>query len=171
MICHNCGHDNIQGTDLCENCGSDLAGLDLPEAHPGFRGRLMTDPVGDLPLSPALSVQEEDPVATAISAMRDAGLGCVLVLRDQDLRGIFTERDVLTRVVRSGGDPRTIAVREVMTSEPITLSPADPPAHAIHLSAARGLRHLPVVAGGEILGVISVRHLLRHIHENVLRDS
>ena len=57
---------------------------------------------------------------------------------------------------------------EVMTPRPITLSPSDPPAHAIHLSAARGLRHLPVVESDQVLGFISVRHLLRYIHEDVL---
>ena len=171
MLCPNCGHDNIQGADLCTKCGSDLAGLDLPEAHPGFRGRLMTDAVGDLPLSAPLSVQEDTPVAQAIASMREAGVGCILVMDGSSLRGVFTERDVLTRVVRPGGDAQTITMAEVMTPNPISLSPSDPPAHAIHLCAARGLRHLPVVSDDRILGVISVRQLLRHIHENVLGDS
>ena len=172
MLCPNCGHDNIQGTDLCESCGSDLAGLDLPEAHAGFRGRLMTDQIGDLPLiSPPPSVQVDTTAQEAISLMREARHGCVLVQREAELLGIFTERDVLTQVVRPGKDPEQVTMAEVMTPRPITLSPADPPAFAIHLSAARGLRHLPVVENDEVLGFISVRHLLRHIHENVLADN
>lgn len=168
MRCPNCGHDNIQGTDLCETCGSDLAGLDLPEAHPGFRGTLMTDHVGDLTLTPPLTVRGDTTAEAAISLMREARHGCVLVQEGAHLLGIFTERDVLTRVLRPGKDPRQVTMTEVMTPRPITLSPSDPPAHAIHLFATRGLRHLPVVEDDSVLGFISVRNLLRHIHEHVL---
>ena len=103
--------------------------------------------------------------------MRDANHGCVLVHEGDKLTGIFTERDVLTRVLRPGRDPHQVVMSEVMTPRPITLAPSDPPAYAIHLSAARGLRHIPVVDGDTVLGFISVRHLLRHIHENVLGAS
>jgi len=169
LLCPNCGYDNIQGTDLCESCGSDLAGFDLPEAQPGFRGRLMTDHVGDLHLiAPPAAVQIDTTAAEAISLMREARHGCVLVQNESELVGIFTERDVLTRVIRPGKAPQQVSMSEVMTPQPITLAPSDPPAHAIHLSAAGGLRHLPVVEGDRTLGFISVRHLLRHIHENLL---
>ena len=171
MLCPDCGHDNIQGIDHCERCGSDLASLDLPEAQSGFRGRLMTDHVGDLPLVAPLSVDPESTVAAAIAVMREARHGCVLVHQNEHLIGIFTERDVITRVVRAKRAPNKVAISEVMTPDPITLSPSDPPAHAIHLSAARGLRHLPVVDGREVLGFISVRHLLQHIHDAVLKSD
>ena len=168
MLCPNCGHDNIQGADLCERCGSDLAGLDLPEAQPGFRGRLLTDAVSDLPLVAPLSVGIDSTAADAIELMREARHGCVLVRDGTRLVGIFTERDVVTRIVRPDREPGRTPMHEVMTPRPITLSPTDPPAFAIHLSAARGLRHLPVVDGDDVLGFISVRHLLRHIHDVVL---
>lgn len=128
----------------------------------------MTDHVGDLRLIAPLFVDPETTAAEAIAIMREARHGCVLVKQDSSLVGIFTERDVLTRVLQPGRDPKTVTMNEVMTPRPITLSPADPPANAIHLSAARGLRHLPVVDQEEILGFISVRHLLRYIHEDVL---
>lgn len=171
MRCPNCSHDNIPGADLCDSCGTDLAGLDLPEAKAGFRGRLMTDSVGELHLiSPPPAAYPDTTAADAIGLMREAKHGCVLVQDGEDLVGIFTERDVLTRVLRSGIDPEQVTMSEVMTPQPITLAPADPPAYAIHLCAARGLRHIPVVENGRVLGFISVRHLLRHIHENVLGD-
>ena len=168
MRCHNCGHNNIAGIDLCERCGSDLAGLDLPEAQAGFRGRLMTDHVGDWQLIAPLYVEPDTSAAEAIALMRDAKHGCVLVRDNDSLVGIFTERDVLTRVVRPGKDPSELTMKDVMTTSPTTLAPSDPPAFAIHLSAARGLRHLPVIEEDEVMGFISVRHLLRHIHEDVL---
>lgn len=167
MLCPNCGYDNIQGIDLCERCGTDLAGLDLPEAESGFRGKLMTDRVESLALEPPLSVDPDTTVAAAIELMREARHGCVLVREDSRLVGIFTERDVISRVLRPGLDPQAVPITEVMTAQPVTLSPSDPPAYAIHLSAARGLRHLPVVDKDRVLGFISVRHLLRHIRETV----
>lgn len=171
MLCPNCGHDNIAGTDLCESCGSDLAGLDLVEAEASFQGRLMTDHLGDFPLVAPLSVSPEATVAEAVELMRQARQGCVLVRSGSALVGIFTERDVLTRIVRPGRDPQQIRMAEVMTREPVSLSVEDPPAFAIHLSVARGLRHLPVTDGSEVRGFISVRHLLRHIREIVLGNQ
>lgn len=168
MNCPFCGHDNIPGIDLCESCGSDLAGLDLPEARSGFRGRLFSDRIDSMNLVPPLTVTPNTTVAEAIGLMRTAEHGCVLVQDSNKLIGIFTERDVLSRVVCPGRDPEQVSMSEVMTANPIQLSPSDPPAFAIHLSVARGLRHLPVVDGDELLGFISVRHLLRHIHEQVL---
>ncbi len=168
MICPNCGHDNIAGFDLCESCGSDLAGLDLPEARPGFPGHMMTDRVGDLDLAEPLFVSADTTVAEAIAKMREKRHGCVLVREDSRLVGIFTERDVLARVVRRGLDAAGVRVAEVMTPNPVTLSPRDPPAFAIHNTVARGLRHLPVVDGDRVLGFISVRHLLRYIHHDVI---
>ncbi len=168
MNCPSCGHDNIAGVEVCASCGSDLAGLDLPESHAGFRGRLLTGHIGDLRLVPPATSSSDSTVAEAIQTMRDQKHGSVMVIDDGRLIGIFTERDVLTKVVRSGRDSSTTQVREVMTANPITLDLSDPPAYAIHLSVARGLRHLPVIDGHEVKGLVSVRDLLRHIHEDVL---
>ncbi len=170
MRCPNCGTDNIQGSDLCERCGSDLAGLDLPAAGAGFRGKLLSARVGDLELTPPLAVGPETPVADCIAKMREAHHGCVLVLEDSRLRGIFTERDVLTRVVRPRLDPAT-PVAKVMTPKPYTLEPGDPPVFAVHMCAVRGLRHLPVVDDGKVVGFLSVRHLLRFVLEEVIAGS
>ena len=168
MLCPYCSHDNIAGAEFCESCGADLAGLDLPESHMGFRGRLLTGHISDLRLLPPATSTSEATVAEAIQTMRDEKHGSVMVIDDGKLVGIFTERDVLTKVLRTGLDPSTTQVREVMTRKPITLDLADPPAYAIHLSVARGFRHLPVTDGNDVKGLISVRDLLRHIKEDVL---
>ena len=131
----------------------------------------MTDRLGDLPLVPPLWVSHESSAAEAIERMRQARHGCVLVEDEGALVGILTERDVLTRIVRPSRDPHQVTVAEVMTGNPVSLAPEDPPAFAIHLSVARGLRHLPVSDGTKLLGFISVRHLLRHIHEVVLGED
>ena len=168
MLCPNCSHDNIAGIDLCEICGTDLAGLDLPESHMGFRGRLLTGRISDISISPPITATPDISVVEAIESMRSHKHGSVIVLENGKLVGIFTERDVLTRVIVPGLDPASVKVSEVMTPNPITLDINDPPAYAIHLSVAQELRHLTIMEGNELKGLISVRDLLQHIHEDVL---
>lgn len=171
MLCPNCGHDNIAGVDYCEECGTDLAGLDLPEAGSGFRGRLLTDHIADLPTDRPIVVSPDTTVAAAIEKMRSEQHGCVLVQQGSTLVGIFTEKDVLTRVLRPGIDLGATPVSAVMTADPIIVSPSDPPAFAIHNRVARGLRHMPVVEDSKIVGFLSVRHLLRYIQEDILGND
>ena len=169
MRCPYCESDNIPGVDLCESCGSDLAGIDLPEAGRGLRGRLMTDAIADLELSECLSVSTDATVADAIRAMRQARLGCVLVLDAHGaLAGIFNERHVLTRVIRKGLEPSSTPISEVMSPDPLRLAPEDPPAFAIHCMVDYGFRHMPVVSGNEIHGFISVRNVLAYLNRQVL---
>ena len=120
MLCPNCGHDNIAGVDLCENCGSDLAGLDLPAAQPGVAGRLLSDRVGDLPLAPRVTATPDQTVAAAVETMRQASQGYVMVVEDDRLVGILTERDVISRVVDAGVAASDTNVGAVMTRSPAT---------------------------------------------------
>lgn len=168
MRCPNCGHSNIEGVDFCENCGTDLAGLDLPEAGAGVRGRLLSDHIADLPIAGPVVVAPEATVADAIAKMRSEKQGCVLVQDGSRLLGIFTEKDVLTRAVRPAIDLGATPVSEVMTPDPVIVAPGDPPAFAIHNRVARDLRHMPVVDQSRVVGFISVRHLLRYIQEDIL---
>lgn len=168
MRCPYCGTDNIAGNALCESCGSDLAGLDLPEARGGFAGRLMTDQIGDLDLTTPITTTPDETVKAIVLRMREARHGCVQVLEGDRQTGIFTERDVMSRVVRRGLDPGTTSVGEVMTRWPTTLSTADPPAFAIHRMVSQGFRHLPITRAGKLAGSISVRNILRYIDRDIL---
>lgn len=168
MRCPNCGTDNIPGNDLCEVCGSDLAGLDRVESQANFQGQLMSDRIGDVTMGPALVVEGSASVREAVETMRRFRHGCVLVQDQGQLVGIFTERDLLTRVLRRDRDPSAVRLAEVMTADPWILSPSDPPAFAIHRMVEQGLRHLPVIDAGELQGFVSVRNVLRYIHEDVI---
>ena len=168
MRCPFCGTDNIAGNELCESCGSDLAGLDTPEARGGAVGRLMTDRISDIDLTPPITASADDTVEAVVLRMREARHGCVQVLDDEGQTGIFTERDVMSRVLLRGLDPGATAVGDVMTPRPTTLSIGDPPAHAIHRMVSQGFRHLPITRGGKLAGSISVRNLLRYIDRKIL---
>ena len=168
MRCPYCAHQNIPGVDQCASCGHDLAGLDLLESKASFAGQLMTDRVGDLTMGPALVLSSQDTVRTAVETMREARHGCVLIADGSDLTGIFTERDLLTRVVQQGKEPANTTLSEVMTRRPFTLNPSDPPAFAIHRMVSEGLRHLPVIDQGRLLGFASVRNVLSYIDQDVI---
>jgi CBS domain-containing protein len=169
MQCPYCGEENIPGVDICESCGSDLAGLDLPEARGGFRGKLLNDRIGDLRISPALTVPLDTKVAEAIAKMREARHGCVRVVEtDGKVGGMLKERHVLTRVVRKELDASATPVSALMSPDPLRLSPEDPPAFAVHCMVAYGFRHMPVVEGDDLLGFISVRNILSYLHRDVI---
>ena len=168
MRCPYCSADNIAGVELCENCGADLAGLDIPEARGGGVGRLMRDRIADIDLTPPITATADETVATVVERMREARHGCVQVGGGEQQTGIFTERDVMSRVLLAGLDPRATPVGEVMTPQPTTLGIDEPPAHAINRMVSQGFRHLPIIRDGELVGSISVRNILRYLDGEIL---
>lgn len=94
-------------------------------------------------------------VADAVAKMNARRIGSVVVTRGDVLAGILTERDVMTRIVAQGHDPKTIEVCEVMTTELVTVELDTPIAVAMRLVTDRRCRHLPVVDGHRVLGLVS----------------
>ena len=83
MRCPTCGYENLLGSDVCDNCGSDLAGRDIPEPAIGFRGQLLGEHLDALGIIPPEIVDASTDVDEAIRRMHDKGIDCVLVGRDQ----------------------------------------------------------------------------------------
>ncbi len=100
-------------------------------------------------------------VAAAVRLMNAASIGALPVLEDGRLVGIFTERDVLVRIIDAKRDPTSIYVREVMTPNPICISRTATVADAMLLVTENHCRHLPVVEGNRLVGLISVGDLIR----------
>ncbi len=96
-------------------------------------------------------------VRDAARAMRDWGVGAVLVIEAGRLAGIFTERDLVHRVVASDRDPKETPLGEVMTSDPDTIGPDATALEALRLMDDGGYRHLPIVTGGRSVGIVSRR--------------
>ena len=94
--------------------------------------------------------------------MVERNIGAVPVLRDGLLVGIFSERDLMRRVVVEGRDPRVTRVSEVMTEDPLTVTPQEDPQTCMILMRRHGFRHLPVCEGQQLRGLISLRDLLLH---------
>lgn len=104
-------------------------------------------------------VSPRDTVRQAARLMRDKKIAAVLVMELDRLVGIVTERDMTVRVVAAGLDTETTPVREIMTADPDTLAPTDTASDAIRMMRSRNYRHLPVVEGGHVVGMVSVRDL------------
>ena len=96
-------------------------------------------------------------VFDACRAMKFRHVGCVLIAEQDRLAGIFTERDVVNRVVAEGLDPQATTLARVMTPDPDTVAPDCAPIEALRMMHDRGYRHLPVVAEGRVVAVVSRR--------------
>ena len=101
----------------------------------------------------------ETTVREAARLMATHKIGAVMVGEGSRLTGIFTERDLAFKVVAAGRDPDTVRLAEVMTRDPDTLRPDDSAHEALQRMSQRGYRHLPVVEGGRIVGMVSVRDI------------
>lgn len=104
-------------------------------------------------------------VADAVAEMNRHRVGSVLVIDAGRLVGIFTERDVLRRVVGAGLDPKRTLVAEVMTSGVITISPEATIEETMVLFTEKRCRHLPVLDQGRLVGTISIGDITRWISD------
>jgi CBS domain-containing protein len=102
-------------------------------------------------------------VSEAVKEMNRHRIGSVLVMDGPRLAGIFTERDVLTRVVADDLDPKTTPVAQVMTPNVLTVTPETTVQQTMELFAEKRCRHLPVLKDGQILGLISIGDVSRWV--------
>jgi CBS domain-containing protein len=118
-------------------------------------------------------LSERTTVREAVEVMAQRHIGAVMIANNDRLIGIFTERDLLKRVVARGLDPARVVLGEVMTRSPDTLAPDDEVHNALDLMSRRGYRHLPVVDEGRVVGMVSVRDLyaaVLHEMEDEIHD-
>jgi CBS domain-containing protein len=95
-------------------------------------------------------------------AMVERNIGAVPVLRDGLLAGVFSERDLMRRVVVEGRDPAQTRVGDVMTEDPLTVSPQEDMETCRFLMHRHGFRHLPICDGKQLKGMVSLRDVIQH---------
>ena len=105
-------------------------------------------------------------LAQVAERMVEREVGAALVLDGEELAGILTERDVLRAVARGIRDEAL--VRELMTTDPETIDPGETTQHAATLMMHGGFRHLPVTDGGAVVGILSIRDLMRIVLEDAV---
>ena len=121
-------------------------------------------PIVDVMTTRLVSAAPDETAAEAIRRMVDANVGSAVVLDGSRLVGIFTERDVL-RLAATGTDFTAVRVADVMTPSPVTVGPDDDILAASQVMAQRGVRHVPVAVGEQVLGVIGIRDVVRVLLE------
>jgi CBS domain-containing protein len=99
-------------------------------------------------------------VSSAAALMKEARVGAVLVVEEDRLVGIFTERDAVFRVIAAGRDPEVTPLADVMTRDPKTIDPDESFGYALLLMHDCGFRHVPVIEDGRPIGVVSARSAL-----------
>lgn len=159
VICPSCGTRNIEGTDTCEHCQSDLRTVDVPEIYQVASESDLLLPVASLRLRSAATIPASAAVADAVAAMQTDSVGAVVVAEGGTITGIFTERDVLKKCA---GDPATDAqpVSGYMTRDPVVLRLDDSMAVALNKMGVGGFRHIPIVGeDGALLGIITARDI------------
>jgi len=164
--CPSCHAENIPGSEFCDECGSDLRHLALPQAETEFEEHLMHDHLSDLGASEAVVVSPGDPVTLAVHLMRKRGVDCVLVHDKADqIVGIVTERDILMKAAGPKVDLTALAVGDIMTADPVMLRDSDTLAVALHKMSIGGFRHMPFVAPGRPTLLVSVQDVFHHVSQ------
>jgi len=125
--------------------------------------------VADVMAFRVVTVSPDDTVQVAIARMLEENVGSVAVCEGERLVGIFTERDVL-RLAGEGPDFAEIRVGDVMTTQLVTLAPDSDILDAARLMGERKIRHLPVLEGENLLGVVGIREVVRALVEHVWRN-
>jgi CBS domain-containing protein len=141
----------------------------------GFDTRLLSEPLLVLPAQRAITMSGNSTVTEAMRAMQREHRGCVLVTDDgsakSKLTGIFTERDVLFRIVDKGRNPAALPLAEVMTPDPDSLSVRSTVAYVLNKMAVGGFRHIPVVDDEHRpAAVISVRNVVEFLVDAFPRE-
>jgi CBS domain-containing protein len=130
-----------------------------------LRGAVLETPVSDMMSHDPVIVDADATVAAAVNAMNERNVGYVLVRQHGKLAGIFTERDVLRRIVCREGSTGW-KVTAVMTREPETLPPTASIAYALNKMSVDSYRHIPIVDGdGQAIGIVSMKNIVHFVVE------
>jgi CBS domain-containing protein len=117
------------------------------------------------------SIDATRTVLEAARYMMEHNVGALPVLRDGDLAGILSERDIMNRVVALGRTPGTTAVSEVMTANPRAVAADESIEECLFIMREFGFRHLPIVDGKELKGLVSLRDVLMHQAAEIERQT
>jgi len=117
------------------------------------------------------SIEATRTVLDAARFMMEHNIGALPVLRNGELAGILSERDIMNRVVAVGRTPGTTAISEVMTANPRAVAADESIEDCLFIMREFGFRHLPIMEGRELKGLVSLRDVLMHQAAEIERQS
>jgi CBS domain-containing protein len=169
ISCPYCGSDNIEGVDQCTECGQALSDMHLQTPRSEVERSLLKDRVSALNPNTPVTVPANKPVGEVLVQMVDRAIGCVIVVdSEQQMTGIFSERDALVKLNDQAADLFDRPVSEFMTPSPQSLESKTKIAFAVQRMDLGGYRHLPIVEeSGKLSGIISVRDILRFLTDKM----
>ncbi len=111
------------------------------------------------------AVTKESSVYDCLQLMMEKNISALLIMNDNVLEGIFTERDYARKIVLQGRTSKTTTIEEVMTKSPISITPSESVEKCMKLMTENHFRHLPVSDNGIIIGMVSIGDILKHMVE------
>jgi CBS domain-containing protein len=171
-VCPLCDFENIEGTDVCEECGQPLDDLHLPDPATAVERSLLKDRVRVLNPKTPIVVPPDMPVPDVLRILVDRRIGCVFVASGESLLGVFSERDAVLRLSRDPDDYAHRPISDFMTPNPQALRSDAKVAFAVRMMDLGGYRHVPLVDENQrATGVISVRDILRYLTEKMTESN
>ena len=161
--CPYCGSENLEGADVCEDCENSLTDLSIPVPSTAVEQGLLSDRIGLLSPRPPLTAAVGTPVGEVLQQMVSESIGCVIVVDNDQVKGIFSERDALSRLNADVAKLLDRPIESMMTPDPITLKADDKIAFALHKMHVGGYRHIPILDDEKLVGVISIRDILNYL--------
>lgn len=112
-----------------------------------------------------ISIAPHRPVFDALVVLAEYKIGALVVLDGDKLVGVFSERDYAREIILKGKSSKTTPISEVMSSNVVTTVPNDTVEHAMNLMSDKHIRHLPVLEGGKVIGMLSIGDLVKETIE------
>lgn len=167
IVCPYCEAENMEGADECQACGEALSEMSRRIPASSVEADLLRDRIERLwPKSPS-AVAPETSVGEVLQKMVDQRIGCVMIVDQGKLLGIFSERDALMKLNTDAPKFLKRPISQFMTADPVTLETNDKIAYALHKMNVGGYRHVPILFDGKLAGVISIRDILRYLTERI----
>ena len=129
------------------------------------------DPLKSLSQEKFIVLNEQSTLLEAIDSIKQGHMGCVLLEKDGKISGIFTERDIVQKIVGNRHDLKKEIVAEYMTKKPDVLHPQDPIAYALNKMISGGYRHIPIIDNAsKPIGVIAMQDIINHLGDYFFED-
>lgn len=165
MICPFCNHNNIDGVDECAECRGSLAGFDGDDNTSRIERDLLKRKLGEIVAHDYVEIPPDLPIRDAIKRLNEGDCHCAIVVDENGIVGVFTERDVLTKLADQYDTHADAPVSTCMTPDPVTLGHDSPIVFGLNRMMVGDYRHIPIERDGKLAGVVSVRDILGYLVE------